>query len=298
MSDPAAPCSGPAADGPTRMTILLTGASGFVGSNVAAELERRALDWRPLKSRLENIARPEMNDVSAVIHCAGQIPKGRAERSDYLRTNAAGTRALLKLCGETRVRRFIHISTMGVKFASHYAESKLAAEETVRKSGLEWLVLRLAHVYGPNAELAGHAARMRRKRLWPVVGLGDSPLDMVYVRDCATSIVDAAMSDTASMTFNVIDAGKTEMDYVRALRRAVSRRVVFIPTPVVWWARRKGKSWIEIRRSGLRIPGVMDWPFEATPLERGISESLLRLGSDHAAPGTRTANSADLGAGR
>jgi len=254
------------------MKILLTGSTGFLGARIAEELQARGLAWRPLRVRLHQIQPADLEGISTVIHCAGLIPGRSCRHEDFFEVNATGTNRLLELCEQSDVRRFVYISSMGVKFHSAYAQSKLSAEERVKQSRLGWLVLRPGHVYGPNNHLRGTFRKLKKKMIWSLLGSGRSPIHVIYVKDCAAAIVEATLSSRARETLNLVAPECSELDYIRTLRKVVGSKILLIPTPLFWARMRKGRLAVEIRAAGMRIPGVADWDFAATPLETAMRE--------------------------
>lgn len=252
------------------MTILLTGASGFLGARIVDVLRARGLAWQPLRARLLEAQAAELDGIATVIHCAALTPARAAREEDFLEVNVRGTERLLALCERLGVRRFVYVSSMGVKFPSAYAFSKLLAEDRVKSSSLEWLVLRPAHIYGPTAQLRGTMAKLERKRTWSVLGHGRNPVQIVYVEDCAAAVVDAALSPRAFETLNVIAPEYAEIDYIRTLRKVTGSSAVILRMPLFWARMRRGRAAVADRIAGLRIPGVADWPLTATPLETAM----------------------------
>lgn len=254
------------------MKILLTGSTGFLGTRIAEELQLRGLAWRPLRVRLHQMLPADLEGASIVIHCAGLTPGRSCRNQDFFEVNAAGTSRLLEQCEQSGVRRFIYISSMGVKFPSAYAQSKLLAEERVKQSRLEWLVLRPAHLYGPHEHFRGTFSKLKRKMIWSVLGSGRNPIHIVYVKDCAAAIVEATLSSRAREILNIVAPECSELDYIRILRKVAGSKILILPTPLFWARMRKGKLVVDTRMAGLRIPGVADWDFVATPLETGMRE--------------------------
>ena len=252
------------------MMIVLTGSTGFLGARIAEELRSRGLAWRPLRARLHALQPADLEAAHAVIHCAALTPERGSRSEDFFEVNVAGTGRLLELCERSGVRRFVYISSMGVKFPSAYTRSKLLAEESVKRSGLEWLVLRPAHIYGPNRQLRGTFDKLKRKMIWSVIGSGRNPIHIVYVDDCAAAIVEAALSSRSRETFNVMAPEYSELDYIRTLRKVTGSKILIVPMPLFWARMRKGRSAVDARAAGLRMPGVADWEFPATPLETGM----------------------------
>ena len=135
-------------------SLFITGSSGFIGQhllrNLALDqyervccLSRSQTDLTTKLAQRENFqfvqasvldpARYESHLASAdtVIHL-GAIT-GRARREDFFSVNTEGTKVLVDKCRELGVARFLHTSTIAVKYKSlkhyYYAESKQLAEE-------------------------------------------------------------------------------------------------------------------------------------------------------------------------
>src|SRR4051812_18581146 len=103
--------------------ICLTGSSGFLGRSIAEELDRRGIGWTPFRNRLESATKEDIGSSDIVIHCAALTPSRSSEKEEYLRVNTDGTRRLTDLCKSAGGKRFVYVSSMGVKFVSHYAQS-------------------------------------------------------------------------------------------------------------------------------------------------------------------------------
>lgn len=167
-----------------NMNILLTGASGFIGSHIAEEALRQGHNvWCAVRkttsrkylqdSRLHfvelNMSSPEQMteaiaatgvQFDAVVHAAGATKC--PTRDDFFRTNTEGTRNLVgvldNLYGGSDHFRGVFLSSLSVVNSipeeklgepTAYGESKLRAEECVRASKLPWVILRPTGVYGP-----------------------------------------------------------------------------------------------------------------------------------------------------
>ncbi len=159
--------------------ILVTGATVFIGSAFlkklgASERRVRVLTRDTAKTKgvkgVEAVCGDILDPASlenavkgadAVVHLAGLVSY-TLPRRELFRINVEGTKNLLDACKAAGVRRFVFASSVSVygrnkgpvdelaatRPFNHYGASKLAAEELVKGSGLEYVILRLAPVYG------------------------------------------------------------------------------------------------------------------------------------------------------
>jgi len=171
------------------MKVLITGASGLVGSALATDLMQRGIhDVRGAvransKAQLPEERRALVGDlgadtdwraalsgIDAVVHLAARVHVMRETERDALsvfrRVNVAGTLKLAEQAAAAGVRRFVFMSTVKVNKeegmcvesdrpapTDPYSISKLEAEDGLRfvssKSGMELVVIRPPLVYGP-----------------------------------------------------------------------------------------------------------------------------------------------------
>lgn len=197
--------------------VLITGATGFIGKNLAPALIRhvpvRILARRTSNlshyARFGNIQRAigdlERNEglaealrgVDTVVHCAARTI-GR-DFWEYYNTNTlgtlhlvqamrhTGTRRILLLsshaaCGPTRTRTIIDERTPP-RPVSQYGRSKALAEHIIRNSGLDFIILRPVAVYGPHDMDMLKYIRLLNAGISPVVGFGDKYVNLIYIHD-------------------------------------------------------------------------------------------------------------------
>ncbi len=208
--------------------VLLTGATGFIGSHLLVLLRGRGVCVQALgRSRPEGVesfalwdlaaeAGPDVSElegVDAVFHLAGKahaLSERRQDEDEYFRINTAATEKLLKAAQRAGVRRFVYISS--VKAADEdtpYARSKREAEKRVLEGGLlpAAVVIRPAMVYGNTAK--GNLPRMIRlieKGRFPPVPEFGNRRSMVHVEDLVQAAwLTAVCPEAAGKIYTVTD---------------------------------------------------------------------------------------------
>lgn len=161
-------------DSKTTQTIAVAGSTGFVGRYVVRELLRRGYTVRALvrdaSKALEVLpdsgVTPVEGDVfddrslgkltegcSAMVNCIG-IRRETAGVT-FERMHVQATERLIDASLASGIRRFILISAIGTRAnaTAEYHRSKYAGETLLRRSGLDWTILRPSLIHGPDGEL-------------------------------------------------------------------------------------------------------------------------------------------------
>jgi len=215
--------------------IFLTGATGFVGRAVIPALRAHGYAVRCLVRRgseldlrgLEAIERVEgdvlspaalesdMAGCDTVVHLVGIIREVPATLSTFERIHTQGTINVLEAAAATGVRRYLHMSALGVRpgARARYHRSKWAAEEALRASPIPWTIFRPSIIYGRGDQFVNMlAAMIRRYPMVPVIGSGQQRLQPVPVEQVAEAFARAVqLETTVKQTYEVGGANAVTM---------------------------------------------------------------------------------------
>jgi NADH dehydrogenase len=199
--------------------ILVTGGTGFIGKVLVRNLVENGYPVRTLirpSSQTPNLPRgvpvevalSSLNDerslraamvgVDVVYHLAG-VERGSAYES-LEEVDMQGTRSVVEAAVDAGVDRFFYVSHLGADRASAYAviRAKGIAEEFIRRSGIDYTILRSAVVYGPSDGFTTGLARLLHglPSIFLVPGDGKTLLQPLWVEDLATCLTWALDDDT------------------------------------------------------------------------------------------------------
>jgi nucleoside-diphosphate-sugar epimerase len=229
--------------------ILVTGASGAIGSRVVEELRRKEWPVRCLVRRrpvenADDLVRGDLGDGStldAAVHGAAVVlhlaAVTHARRSrDYIETNLVGTRRLLEAAARHGVRRFVHGSTRSISEAGGaYSVSKRLAEQAVRAAPVEHTIVRLSEMYGGAGSegIDRIVSRARRGMAIPIVGDGADRVCPMHVDDAVAALAGAVAAPVASgRTYALGGECLTIREFAEACARAFSSESRVRPVPV------------------------------------------------------------------
>lgn len=243
-----------------RRTVLVTGASGLVGTHTCRELARRGWQVRAYvrdraKARRRlTIAGVEiatgdvrdrralddaLADADAVVHLAA-IAMERSGES-YESVNRDATETVLDAMRAEGVRRLIHMSQNGAASDSPYRflRSKGAAEDRVRSSDRAWTIFRPSVIFGPEDEFVNVLARLVRLSplLYPLPGGGKARFQPVAVDDVAHAI-GAALDGAGAERESYALGGPEALSLRQMVRRVLvamrtKRLLVGVPVPLI-----------------------------------------------------------------
>jgi nucleoside-diphosphate-sugar epimerase len=251
------------------MRILVTGASGFIGRALVAELAnaghfvraamRQPADVFPRSVEVIAVSdltrpvewRPLLNGVNTVVHLAGIAhSKPKIAEQAYDRVNRLATAELASAAKAIGIGHLIFMSSIRAQSGpastmilretdaprptDAYGRSKLAAEDAVRAAGVPFTILRPVLIYGP--EVKGNFGRLMElaREPWPLpLGLCRNRRSLLARQNLIDAIHFALASAAAKgETYVVADPTPlTLAEIVTALRVGEGRRSGLLPIP-------------------------------------------------------------------
>ena len=219
------------------MTILVTGATGFLGSALVTELVKQGQPIRIL-ARDERKAREQFGDAvtimggeitdeaqvqqavdgaTTIYHFAGRLYHPSTPAHLYYRTHVEGTRILLDACqGQSQLQRIVHCSTTGVHgvtgktpaaedapfaptnpYEATKLEGELLALKAHEEQGLPISVVRPGLVYGPGDLHLLGFFASIKKGRPCLIDGGKALIHPIYIDDMTTAFLLCAESPRA-----------------------------------------------------------------------------------------------------
>lgn len=212
------------------LTLLFKGdAPGNLPGGVRVVVDGDILDEATYSSCLEGI--DTVLHMAAITHT--NIP------GLYLKVNTEGTARLVRSAGEKGVRRFVYVSTRAAsRYGGGYSVSKLEAEQVVRESKMDWVILRPAEVYGASGREGVDMIlnNINRFPVVPIIGDGSYKVAPVHVSDVVSAIVTAIDKTELKNRIYTI-AGPESFTYNEFIDKVleikgIKKMKVHIPVPV------------------------------------------------------------------
>ena len=264
------------------MRVLITGATGFIGREVARQLAdagmrprvmvRRptrasVLDGLDVEAVFGDLTVPDtladaVDGCEAIVHLGGRAVFEPARR--LAPTFVAGTRALADAAEAAGVRRFVFGSSLLVHRPSEeavtastppgpvidYGRVKLQMEgELASRAGLSVASVRLPHVYGAGDQLFANV----RRGLLAVPGRASPPFSHLHVHDAARVLIAAATGAWEGAR-GIGDRDPAGWDrFLGELQRLLPRLVIVrLPAPIAL----AGTALMRVVRSRLETPDI------------------------------------------
>jgi len=263
--------------------VLVTGATGLVGSAIVRALLKRQRSVRTLARDPERarvlfgprveIAAGDLGDAEGlrracqgmgqVYHVAGAVDTHRHGDAEILDTNVEGTRRLLAAARATGISGLVYMSSVSVygdglplgvaedaplNPAGIYGISKVRAERLVREAvaaDLRAVIVRPCIVYGPGDRyFMPQVTQVLRLPVIPLPNGGRHLVDLVHADDLAAACLLIMEAGQPGEAYNVTDGGHHQLgEMLRWIAEALNRSPWFPSIP--WWFAARVRSLIQ-----------------------------------------------------
>jgi uncharacterized protein YbjT (DUF2867 family) len=256
-----------------KEVVCITGSTGFVGRHIARDLCSRGMkvrclvrptsDMTPLAGLDIETCQGDVTDVKSlekalqrvktVVHLVAVIRETR--EATFEKINLGGTQNLLQAAKKAGISRLVYMSNLGAEPDQHLPllYSKWRAEEEVRNSGLDFVILHPSVIFGRGDGFVSLLAGIiRRMPLAPVIGLGKARFQLISVEDVAACVAQA-VKETRLVNQAVPLGGPEHLSYEEIVdliieRLKLRRPKVRIPVPMMQFM-----VWVG-EKLGLRLP--------------------------------------------
>lgn len=208
--------------------VLVTGATGFTGGYLTEELVNLGYLVRILSSSNKNIDKLKklgveivfgdltkkdtlaqaVENIDTVYHIAAVYREQNVPKKYFFDVNVGGTKNLLEVARDAKVRRFVHCSTVGVQGeiknppadetapynpGDVYQQSKVEGEKLAlqffKENGIEGVVFRPVGIYGPGDTRFLKIFKFVNNGKFRMIGTGEVLYHLTYVKDLVQGII-------------------------------------------------------------------------------------------------------------
>jgi len=184
--------------------LLITGATGFIGQKLVEYLFnknykiicliREKSDINFLKKNrikyIYNYRSKELNNVDIIIHLAGVI--NAKTRDEFYESNIETTKKVLDFASKNKIKKIIFLSTAVAKpdVKEDYANTKFIAEQLIKKSKINYVIIKASLVYGKGDKrhIGALINLIKKYYIIPIIGDGNYLLQPVFIDDLIYAI--------------------------------------------------------------------------------------------------------------
>ena len=234
------------------MNVFITGISGFIGQQLLKHITtdnrfekiyclcrsntvNLPINFTAVHGSLDDLININPIDADVCIHLAAVTNSANTDSDNVFRTNSDGTESVVEFCKKSNIPKIIFLSSVNVYLTKKYtyALSKLDAEEHIKKSELEFSILRCSLVYGKGCPSFEKILRyIKLFHIVPVFGKGEAYEQPIYIDEVCHAIISHTLKTDKNKICDLY--GKTKMSYndiVKHLALAINTHVFLLHLP-------------------------------------------------------------------
>lgn len=199
------------------MDVLVTGGTGFIGSQLCRALHDRGHDVTALSRYPDDADLPEgietaigdvtaydslvapMEGVDAVVNLVALSPLFKPDGGDeqHVQVHLEGTQNVVNAAEEAGAEYILQLSALDADpdGPTAYLRSKGRAEEFVRQSDLEHTIVRPSVVFGDGGEFVSFTKKLTTPYVTGLPGGGRSKFQPIWVGDLVPMLADAVENE-------------------------------------------------------------------------------------------------------
>jgi uncharacterized protein YbjT (DUF2867 family) len=241
------------------MKIAITGGTGFIGRHLARDLIERGQEailiarglyqrnTQPIEGAtfmaldINNTDKLQVvfSGCDAVAHCAGtSVEDGK---QTFRQLHVEGVLSAVTAAERASVKKFVLISYLNVRpnVGSAYHTTKWEGEQIVRKSKLNYTILKAGLVYGPGDHLLHNLSNLFSKMpVFATVGFKEKSVRLVAVEDLVSIIRESLLDENRFSRQTMAVVGPEEFPFSTAARRIAKATgrpfLLVLPFPVLF----------------------------------------------------------------
>lgn len=234
--------------------IIVAGATGYIGTQLVNALheggyQATCLSRHIKKNRLRctkflrgDITNPdiwakELKGHDAIVNLVGIIRENPRIGAVYAKVHVEGTLNLIRAAVDAGIKRYIHISALGVdKGITPYQRTKYAAESAVKASNLNWTIFRPSMVLGRGDHIVSMLRTfMKFFRILPYFtgNTDEFNLQPVFIDDLIRGIIRSIDNPSSyGKVFEVAGPERiTYKEFLNLVSRTVPGPIGLLPMP-------------------------------------------------------------------
>ncbi|MFH1408489.1 MAG: NAD(P)-dependent oxidoreductase [Nanoarchaeota archaeon] len=225
------------------MDLLITGASGFLGREVAKQLVHghRVIAFSRRKTPFGrscigdilsgDALEKAMEGIEAVIHLAASSDSDPKMKH---RVIVEGTKNVLASAKKAGVKKIVFMSSYAAskKAKDTTAKAKLLAEKMVSSSGMRYTILRPTLIYGEGGRLFESIQRMASWPIIPLLGGGNYLTGPVHVSDVASLAIDSLAKKHDGHLYTIVGDLIPYKELVVKIRSMKRKHGILLPIPI------------------------------------------------------------------
>ncbi|MES0490319.1 MAG: complex I NDUFA9 subunit family protein [Leptospirales bacterium] len=239
--------------------VFLTGATGFIGSQVLEVLVRsgyhicalyrnekkipeqlrfhKKIDWVQGEFTDFTSWKEKISGNHIIINCVGIIREKKGSTFQVVHTDIPGH--MMNEAQHAKVSHFIQISALGAGSdeSIRYFHTKKVAEDFLVQSGIRYTIFRPSFVFSYNSEAMRLFRKLAMLPLTPVIAGGEYKFEPLFVGDLAQAVCESIFK---KKSWNkIIEVGGAEVltykEILRMLARLESKNITTVSIPF-WMA--------------------------------------------------------------